>query len=244
MKYFTFYKRLLSFKKYPLFRTANFKHMLINIMVISILIALPNVVSLFQSVNATAGLSDIESEIPEFEIVDGKYVGDSKTIEIHGSTILFSENRTTADLTVSADQDVLIGFLRDGIYIRDVQGGGLDYSYISEIKTDEDLETFIEQQTSSLYFYALVYVVFYTSVIMFFTVILLSIGVYAMHTISVGLRKKSRFMNWFKFSTFATITALVPIIVIQLVFGSALWGIYIATIPAYIHYYRKLPTLK
>lgn len=243
MKYLTFYKRFLSFKKYPLFRTANFKHMLTNIMIISILIALPNIVSLFQSVSATASLTSIESEIPEFVIMDGRYVGESKAIDIHGNIVLFSEDIAAADMT-SVDREVLIGFLRDGIYIRDVQGGGLDYSYISQIRTDQDLEAFIKQQTSSLYFYGIVYVVFYTAVIMFFAVILLSAISYIMHVISTVLKRKSRFMNWFKFSTFATVTALIPIILIQLAFGLAPWWIYLATVPSYFHYYRKLPAMK
>ncbi|MXQ50182.1 DUF1189 domain-containing protein [Salinicoccus hispanicus] len=243
MKYFTFYKRFLTFNKYPLFRTANFKHMLINILLISLLIALPNIVSLFQSVSATTSLANIESEMPEFTIVDGQYVGESKTVQIHGNSILFSENRSTADIT-GADQDILVGFLKDGIYIRDVQGGGFDYSYISQVRTGEDLETFIKQQTSSLYFYVTVYIVFYTAVIMFFAVILLSIGAYVMNLISTGLKKKSRFMNWFKFSTFATVLALIPIIGIQLAAGSALWWLYLATLPFYFHYYRKLPAMK
>ncbi|TVT29453.1 DUF1189 domain-containing protein [Salinicoccus cyprini] len=243
MKFFTFYKRFLTLNKYPLFRTANFKHMLINILLISLMIALPNIISLFQSVSATTSLTSIESEIPEFSIVDGEYVGESKTIQIHGSSILFSGSRSTGDMT-GADREVLIGFLKDGIYIRDVQGGGFDYSYISQVENNEDLETFIEQQTSSLYFYVAVYVVFYTAVIMFFAVILLSIGVYAMHLISSVLRKKSRFMNWFKFSTFATVLALIPIIGIQLAAGLTPWWIYLATLPFYFHYYRKLPAMK
>lgn len=243
MKYFTFFKRLLTFKKYPLFRTANFKHMLINILLISILIALPNIISLFQSVNATSGLADLESEIPDFRIVDGEYVGETDTVSIRGNDILFSGDMATDDM-VNRDSGILIGFLRDGIYIRDVQNSGFDYSYISQVETDEDLKTFIEQQTSSLYFYVIVYIVFYVAVIMFFAVIFLSVGVYVLHLISQLMKKKSRFMNWFKFSTFATVAVLVPMIAIQLTAGPLLWWLYLLTLPFYYHYYAKLPKVK
>ncbi|WP_271401294.1 DUF1189 family protein [Salinicoccus roseus] len=243
MKYFTFFKRLLTFKKYPLFRTANFKHMLINIMIISILIALPNIISLFQSVNATSGLGSLESEIPDFRIVDGEYVGETETVSIRGNDILFSEDMTKDEMK-DESSSILIGFLKDGIYIRDVQNSGFDYSYISQVETDEDLETFIDQQTSSLYFYVLVYIVFFVAVIMFFAVIFLSAGIYVLHLISQLMKKKSRFMNWFKFSTFATVAVLVPMIAIQLTAGPLLWWLYLLTLPFYYHYYAKLPKVK
>ena len=241
MKLFTFYKRLLTFEKYPLFRTANFKHMLLNIFVISLLIALPNIIALFQSANAAAGLADIESEIPEFSIVDGQYVGEDETVSIKGNDVLFSSEVATDSVE---DRNVLIGFVKDGIYIRDVQNTGFDYSYIGDVKDDEGLKTFISQQSSSLYFYVSVYVVFFIFVVMFFSVIFMSILAYLFHTSSVLLKRKSRFMNWYKFISFATAFILLPMALVELLSGSMLWSLYLLTLPFYIHYFRKLPVMK
>lgn len=241
MKLFTFYKRLLTFEKYPLFRTANFKHMLLNIFVISLLISLPNIIALFQSANAAAGLADIESEIPEFSIIDDQYVGEDETVSINGNDILFSSEVATDSIE---DRNVLIGFVKDGIYIRDVQNTGFDYSYLGDVKDDEGLKTFISQQSSSLYFYVSVYVVIFLLVIMFFSVIFMSVIAYLFHTSSVLLKRKSRFMNWYKFISFATAFILLPMALIELLSGSMFWSLYLLTLPFYIHYFRKLPVMK
>ena len=243
MKYFTFLKRIIAFEKYPLFRTVNFRQLLLNIFLVSLLIALPNIITLFQTDQAASGIGNIGSEVPDFEIIDGEYVGETEKIFINGGEILFTENLTTSN-PAEISNDVFLAFLKDGIFIKDVQDSGLDYSYIGQVNNDEELKTFIEQQTSSLYFYVLVYSVLYLSLIIFFAVLLMSAGNYVLHLSAVAAKKKSRFMNWFKISSFITVIMLIPIMIFTIWFGTGLWWLYLLSLPFYFHYFRKLPVMK
>lgn len=243
MKYFTFFKRIITFEKYPLFRTVNFRQLLLNIFIISLLVSLPNIVTLFQTVQAASGLGDIESRVPDFEITDGEYVGETETIAISGRSVLFTGELKTDNIE-EISSDVFLGFLKDGIYIKDVQNSGLDYSYIGQVSNDEELKTFIDQQTSSLYFYVLVYSALYLALIMFFSVILMSAGNYLCHLAAVLAKRKSRFMNWFKISSFITVLMLIPIILINLFTVMSLWWLYFLSLPFYYYYFKKLPVMK
>lgn len=243
MKYLTFFKRILTFEKYPLFRTVNFRQLLLNIFIISLLVSLPNIITLFQTVQAASGIGDIESEVPDFEIINGEYAGQTGTVTAGGREILFTEDLETGNVD-EIGEDVFIGFLKDGIYIKDVQDSGLDYSYIGQVNNDEDLKTFIDQQTSSLYFYVMVYSVLYLALITFFAVILMWAGNYILHLAAVAAKKKSRLMNWFKISSFITVLMLIPIIVITIFSGMSLWWLYFLALPFYYHYFRKLPVMK
>lgn len=243
MKYFTFFKRIVTFEKYPLFRTVNFRQLLLNIFIISLLVSLPNIISLFQTVQAASGIGDIGSDVPDFEIVDGEYTGETGTLSVGERKILFT-GETTAGDTGEIDDDIFLGFLKDGIYIKDVQNSDFGYSLIGQVKDDEDLKMFIDQQTSSLYFYVMVYSVFYILLIMFFAVVLMSAGNYILHFAAERMHKKSRFMNWFKISSFITVLSLIPIVLIALFTGMNLWWLYFLSLPFYNHYYRKLPVMK
>lgn len=243
MKYFTFLKRIITFKKYPLFRTVNFRQLLLNIFIISLLVALPNIIALFQTVQATSEIASIESEVPDFEIINGEYIGKTDTISINDRKILFTEDYKTNDMP-GIEEDVFLGFLKDGIYIKDVQDSGLDYSYIGQVSNDEELKTFIDQQTSSLYFYVMVYSVLYLALIIFFTVLLMSAVNYLLHFSAVAAKKKSRFMNWFKISSFITVIMLIPITILTIFSGMSLWWLYFLSLPFYFHYFRKLPVMK
>lgn len=243
MKYFTFFKRIITFEKYPLFRTVNFKQLLLNIFIISLLVSLPNIITLFQTVQAASGIGDFESEVPDFEIISGEYIGETQTITISGRQVLFTDEMTVEN-DEEINNDVFLGFLKDGIYIKDVQDSGLDYSYIGEVNSDEDLKVFINQQTSSLYFYVFIYSILYLSLIVFFTVVLMSIGNYILHIAAVAARKKSRFMNWFKISSFISVLILIPIILVNLWSSAALWWLYFLSLPFYYYYFKKLPVMK
>jgi len=243
MKYFTFFKRIVTFEKYPLFRTVNFRQLLLNIFIISLLVSLPNIISLFQTVQAASGIADIESEVPDFEIVDGEYTGETGILSVGGRKVLFTGEIAVGD-TEDIKDDIFLGFLKDGIYIKDVQNSDFGYSLIGQVNNDEDLKTFIDQQTSSLYFYVMVYNVFYILLIMFFAVLLMSAGNYPLHFIAERMHKKSRFMNWFKISSFITVLMLIPIVLIAIFTGSGLWWLYFLSAPFYYHYYRKIPMVK
>ena len=239
-EYISYFKRLVTFENYPLFRAAHFRYLILNIFIISLLIAVPNIITLVHSVQAASGLSEFDGEIPEFEIAEGEYTGESKTVSLGNNDILFTDQYTTRE-SEEIGEEVLFGFLKNGIYVRDIQDSGFDYSYISQISNDEDLKTFIDRQISSLYFYVMVYIVFYVSLIMFFTVILMTIANYFPHLLSLLYDKKSRFMSWFKFSTFVTVLMLIPIVAIQISTGSALWWLYLLSLPFYWHYFKKIP---
>lgn len=240
MKYFDYFKSVVTFKNYPLFRAAHFRYLMLNIFIISILIALPHIITLFQTVQTVSGLDDIADEIPQFEIVDGEYIGETGSVSIGEDSVFFT-GRYKTEASEELDDDVLFAFLRDGIYIRDIQNADLDYAYIGEIDDEADLKAFIDRQTSSLYFYMLIYIVFYVSIIMFFTVILMTIGNYIPHLLSLLYKKKTRFMSWFKFSTFVTVLMLIPIITFQSAFDVNLWWLYFLSLPFYYHYFRKIP---
>lgn len=239
-EYISYFKRLVTFENYPLFRAVHFRYLILNIFIISLLIAVPNIITLMQTVQAASGLSEFDNEIPEFEIVNGEYTGETETVSLGNDSILFTDQYSTHDMA-GIGEEVLFGFLKNGIYVRGVQDSEFDYSYIPQIKDEKDLKTFIDQQISSLYFYILVYSAFYVSLIMFFTVIFMAIGNYFPHLASLLYKKKSRFMSWFKFSTFVTVLMLVPIVAIQIFTGSTLWWLYLLSLPFYWHYFKKTP---
>src|SRR5699024_3710190 len=97
MKYFTFFKRIVTFEKYPLFRTVNFRQLLLNIFIISLLVSLPNIISLFQTVQAASGIGDIGSDVPEFEIVDGEYTGETGRLSVGDRKRLYTCETSAAD---------------------------------------------------------------------------------------------------------------------------------------------------
>src|SRR5699024_1449348 len=133
MKYFTFFKRIVTFEKYPLFRTVNFRQLLLNIFIISQLVSLPNIITLFHRAHASSAKCDIGSDVADFEIVDGEYTGEAGTLSVGDRKILFT-GETTAGDTGEIDDDIFLGFLKDGIYIKDVQNSDFGYSLIGQVK--------------------------------------------------------------------------------------------------------------
>lgn len=238
--YFNYFVRALTFKKYPLFRTVNFRYLLYNLILITLLLILPSAISLFQTVNQINSVSGVEDEIPPFEIRDEQYFGESEEITIREETFIFDENLTSDDAS-SLDQHIFAGFIQDGIYIRELQNDVLGYFYIGGIQDDKDLKAFIETHLSSIYFYYFVYLTLQFLLMIVLTIVSLIVIVYALDVFSRMMKKKSRFMNWFKFVTFICIILLVPFVLIHIIFGYTFYLIALLSIPFIVHYYNKLP---
>lgn len=241
--YFNYFMRALTFKKYPLFRTVNFRYLLYNLIIIAALMILPNALSLLSTVNQVASLSNIDDAIPAFEIVDGEYRGENRTVEVNDLTFIFDERITSDDVSM-IESDVVAGFIQDGIYIDNLQNEVLDYFYISNINNQDDLAAFIDTHLSSIYFYYFVYLTLQFFLMIVMVILVLSAVVYALDLVSRVTHKKSRFMNWFKFATFICIILLVPYILIEVLFNQSFYFLLLFSIPFIVHFYRKLPPAK
>ena len=241
--YYNYFIRALTFKKYPLFRTVNFRYLIYNLIIITILMILPNAISLLSTVNQVGMLSGVDESVPEFQIADGEYQGESRLIEVNDLTFIFDSTITSDDVSMIPD-DVVAGFIRDGIYIDNLQNEVLDYVYISNIKNQDDLTEFIDTHLSSIYFYYFVYLTLQFFLMIVMVILVLSVVVYALDLFSRLTNKKSRFMNWFKFATFICIILLIPYIFIAVLFNWSLYFIILFSIPFIVHFYRKLPPAK
>ena len=89
MKYFEYLKRILTFKKYPLFRTVPFKQVLLNVLIIGIILSVPSITHQQDTRAAMEKLNQVESQIPTFEIKNNTYYGENKTIDENGFMISF-----------------------------------------------------------------------------------------------------------------------------------------------------------
>lgn len=241
--YIEFYRRALTFKKYPLFRTVNFKQLLLNIVLINLLLILPSAIMLLGTVQHFGNVLDVQDQVPDFQIVDGEYQGDDAVVDIGDNQFVFSESLSTNDV-IQLEDNVFAAFLKDGLYIRDIPNDSLDYAYIGTMTDRNSLVEFISQQLSSLYFYYFVYLSFQFVLMTFVSMIALSIIIYLLHVISLITKKKSRFMNWFKFSTFIVIILLIPYVLIEILFEIKATWIALVSIPFIIYYYLKQPVHK
>lgn len=243
MKYFEFIKRLVTFKKYPLFRTVPFRYLLLNILLLSIFISLPYIVSLISTANTFGNLTEISDDIPKFEIVDGMYSGEEKTIDLNGSEVLFTSNIKKEEVG-ELDDEVLFAFLEDGIYISDIQNGTFGYNFIGDIKDNESLGLFVSSQMSSLYFYIFIYITIYIVVIYFF-VFTLMLFVSLLFSFLAGLmHKKTDYMNWFKIGSFITMLLSIPVGIIATYTETFYWILLVIALIPYFIYFKKLPIQK
>ncbi|MCK1977104.1 DUF1189 domain-containing protein [Jeotgalicoccus huakuii] len=240
MKYFEFLKRLLMFKKYPLFRTVPFRYLLLNILLVSILISLPYISSMFSTANTFGELDEIQNEVPDFTIENGQYKGEDKIINLNGDSVLFTE-QLSQDNVEEINDDVLLGFLSDGLYISDFQNGTFSYSLIGDVNDKESLESFITTQMSSLYFYIIMYVTIYVIVIYFFVFTIMLILSFILSGLAKVGNKKTDYMNWFKIGSYAILIPALIIGIIQTSTGLFLWQIFILALIPFVYYYKKLP---
>lgn len=239
--YFNYFIRALTFKKYPLFRTVNFRYLLYNLIFITLLLLLPSAISLLSTVNQISSISGVEEQIPNFEIVDGEYRGDTKEIILDDLTFIFDDEMTSDQVSEIGD-DVVAAFIQDGIYMKDLQNEVLGYFYISGINDQEDLKDFIDAHLSSIYFYYFVYLTLQFFLMIVMAILFLVVTNYAFDLFSRAMKKKSRFMNWFKFITFICIILLIPYVLINIIFDYSFYFIILVSIPFIVHYYKKLPT--
>lgn len=243
MKYFNFIKRLVTFKKYPLFRTVPFRYLLLNILLVSIFISLPFITSLLATVNTFGHLSEIGDEIPEFQIEGGEYQGEEKQLSLNEHQILFTPD-ITRDESDTLDEAVLFAFLRDGIYISEIQNGTFSYSFIGDITDNESLEQFVSSQMSSLYFYIFIYITLYIVVIYFFIFTLMLFLSLLLSFIANFAGRKTDYMNWFKIGSYIMMILALPIGLFAVFTENFYWIILIIALIPYIYYFKKLPKQK
>ena len=243
MKYFEFIKRLATFKKYPLFRTVPFRYLLLNILLLSIFISLPFITSLLSTVNTFSNLSEVSDEIPEFQIEDGEYRGTEKMISLNEHEILFTPE-ISRDESEKLSDSVLFAFLRDGIYINEIQNGTFSYSFIGDITDNESLEQFVSSQMSSLYFYIFIYITIYVIVIYFFIFTLMLFLSLLLSFIANLMKKKTDYMNWFKIGSYIMMLLSLPLGFISIYTETFYWVILAIALIPYIYYFKKLPNQK
>lgn len=246
MKYFDYIKRLLTFKKYPLFRTVPFRYLLLNILLLSIFISLPFITSIVSTVNTLGQIGEITdtgNDIPEFEIVNGEYVGEDISYDVNNSIVLFTEDISTEE-TEQLDSNVLFAFLQDGIYIKDIQNGTFSYSFIGDITDNESLQQFVDSQMSSLYFYIFIYITLYIVVIYFFIFTLMLFLSLFLSFIAQLSSKKTDYMNWFKIGSYIMMIIGLPIGIIAVFTETFYWILLLLALIPYYYYYKKLPAQK
>ena len=243
MKYFDFIKRLVTFKKYPLFRTVPFRYLLLNILILSVFISLPVITSLTSTVNTFGHLTEIDDEIPDFQIENGVYRGEDSLISLNENEVLFTSEITTENAD-ELSSSVLFAFLNDGIYISGIQNGTFSYSFIGDITDDESLKQFVTSQMSSLYFYIFLYVAIYIVVIYFFIfTLMLFLSLFLSFTAKLAGRKTD-YMNWFKIGSYIMMLLSLPIGIIAVFTETFYWFILLIALIPYYYYLKKLPQQK
>ncbi|NMA80473.1 MAG: DUF1189 family protein [Jeotgalicoccus halophilus] len=243
MKYFDFIKRLVTFKKYPLFRTVPFRYLLLNILILSVFISLPVITSLTSTVNTFGQLTEIDDEIPDFQIENGVYRGEDSLISLNENEVLFTSEITTENAD-ELSSSVLFAFLNDGIYISGIQNGTFSYSFIGDITDDESLKQFVTSQMSSLYFYIFLYVAIYIVVIYFFIfTLMLFLSLFLSFTAKLAGRKTD-YMNWFKIGSYIMMLLSLPIGIIAVFTETFYWFILLIALIPYYYYLKKLPQQK
>ena len=243
MNYFEFHKRLLTFKKYPLFRTVPFRYLLLNILLVSLFISLPYMVSMAGTLTTLGELKNVENEIPEFSIDNGQYKGEEKTLTLNESEVVFTSSKSRDEVNEIND-DTILAFLSDGIYIAGFQNSTFNYSLIGDVNDKERLEEFVNSQMSSIYFYVFIYILIYVIVIYFFIFTLMLILSSILSGIAKALNKKTDYMNWFKLGSYAVVIPSLLIGILAVLTSHYFWFILILAIPSYFYYYKKLPVKK
>lgn len=237
MKYFEYLKRILTFKKYPLFRTVPFKQVLLNVLIIGIILSVPSITHQQDTTAAMEKLNQVESQIPTFEIKNNTYYGENKTIDENGFLISFSNSE-------DIDTKVDISFQKNGIYISGFEDQVLPYSNFGEIENDEDLKEYANQQSKDKLFFMSVFISIQVFVLASFAFIILLVLSFIFDFISKRLNRKSDYMNWLKLESFAFVVASIVQLFVLIIFRETTFIVYVLTVPFLIYYFMKLPILK
>lgn len=203
MQYIKELKRLFKHpSKYPMFRITKLRYIFLHILLLSLILIIPNSIQYIQiTQNLSTLVNDEVTEIPDFEIDQNKMIlSQDKSIKLN--------HHQTVEFTKSNDFEMkdhhLIVFKPNHIEISNYSDyTEISYGSLSSLVTDQDdLIKFIETINDSKYFYLSLIVVF----LLFFQFLSLSIKIgilaFAGHLLGMILRRKSRFMTWFKMMTF------------------------------------------
>src|SRR5699024_9652823 len=150
MNYFTYFKRLVKFEKYPLFRTVPFKYLLLNILIIGILLSIPNMLSFINTNKFESTLDEVKDNIPKFEIINYENYDDEATIASSKGKIIFTSNTLNT-------KDAFISMQKQGIEIQNMTEDYLSYSSFDKFKNDQELKNYIDTHKNSATFFFIVY---------------------------------------------------------------------------------------
>lgn len=244
MQYIKELKRLFKHpSKYPMFRITKLRYIFLHILLLSLILIIPNSIQYIQiTQNLSTLVNDEVTEIPDFEIDQNKMIlSQDKSIKLN--------HHQTVEFTKSNDFEMkdhhLIVFKPNHIEISNYSDyTEISYGSLSSLVTDQDdLIKFIETINDSKYFYLSLIVVF----LLFFQFLSLSIkiGILAFvgHLLGMILRRKSRFMTWFKMMTFVitlpTLVLLLGMITVIPLLIIASWCIIILSIVMIAMYLPK-----
>ncbi|ARB40621.1 MULTISPECIES: DUF1189 family protein [Mammaliicoccus] len=244
MQYIKELKRLFKHpSKYPMFRITKLRYIFLHILLLSLILIIPNSIQYIQiTQNLSTLVNDEVTEIPDFEIDQNKMIlSQDKSIKLN--------HHQTVEFTKSNDFEMkdhhLIVFKPNHIEISNYSDyTEISYGSLSSLVTDQDdLIKFIETINDSKYFYLSLIVVF----LLFFQFLSLSIKIgilaFAGHLLGMILRRKSRFMTWFKMMTFVitlpTLVLLLGMITVIPLLIIASWCIIILSIVMIAMYLPK-----
>ena len=203
MQYINELKRLFKHpSKYPMFRITKLRYIFLHILLLSLILIIPNSIQYIQiTQNLSTLVNDEVTEIPDFEIDQNKMIlSQDKSIQLnHHQTVEFTQSN---DFEMKDHH--LIVFKPNHIEISNYSDyTEISYGSLSSLVTDQDdLIKFIETINDSKYFYLSLIVVFLLFIQFLSLSIKIGILAFAGHLLGLILRRKSRFMTWFKMMTF------------------------------------------
>ncbi|MCJ1778959.1 DUF1189 family protein [Mammaliicoccus sciuri] len=203
MQYINELKRLFKHpSKYPMFRITKLRYIFLHILLLSLILIIPNSIQYIQiTQNLSTLVNDEVTEIPDFEIDHNKMIlSQDKSIKLsHHQTVEFTKSN---DFEMKDHH--LIVFKPNHIEISNYSDfTEISYGSLSSLVTDQDdLIKFIETINDSKYFYLSLIVVFLLFIQFLSLSIKIGILAFAGHLLGMILRRKSRFMTWFKMMTF------------------------------------------
>ena len=203
MQYIKELKRLFKHpSKYPMFRITKLRYIFLHIFLLSLILIIPNSIQYIQiTQNLSMLVNDEVTEIPDFEITHNKMLlSQDKSIKLnHHQTVEFTKSN---DFEMK-DQHLIV-FKPNHIEISNYSNyTEISYGSLSSLVTDkDDLIKFIETINDSKYFYLSLIVVFLLFIQFLSLSIKIGILAFAGHLLGLILRRKSRFMTWFKMMTF------------------------------------------
>lgn len=244
MQYIKELKRLFKHpSKYPMFRITKLRYIFLHILLLSLILIIPNSIQYIQiTQNLSTLVNDEVTEIPDFEIDQNKMIlSQDKSIKLN--------HHQTVEFTKSNDFEMkdhhLIVFKPNHIEISNYSDyTEISYGSLSSLVTDQDdLIKFIETINDSKYFYLSLIVVFLLFIQFLSLSIKIGILAFAGHLLGMILRRKSRFMTWFKMMTFVitlpTLVLLLGMITVIPLLIIASWCIIILSIVMIAMYLPK-----